>query len=85
MSFGWGGGDVVAAVQFLLQLGIAYKDAPSDYKDIAEEVRSLQTVIENAEQHIKTLSEDDKKAGQRVQSNFSISIGSGPGLLMLLV
>lgn len=38
MSFGWGGGDLVAVLQLAATVCMAYKDAPSDYKNIADEV-----------------------------------------------
>lgn len=68
MSFGWSGGDIVAIVQLAARVCTAYKDAPSDYKKIANEVKSLHSLINKAAQHFKstTLSDDDQQEGQEV-------------------
>ena len=66
MSFGWGGGDLFAVLQLASKVYTAYKDAPSNYRDIADEVKSLQSTITRAARHINSLSEDDKLEGQGI-------------------
>ena len=64
MSFGYVGG-FIAISKLAATVYTAYKDAPSDYKNIAEEVKSLQGMINKAAQHFKspTLSDDDRQVG----------------------
>lgn len=64
-SFGWGSGDVFAIVQLAAMVYTGFKDAPSDYKNVAEEVKSLQGIINKASQHLKStpLSDDDRQEG----------------------
>ena len=68
MSFGWGVGDIMAISKLAIRVYSAYKDAPNDYKNIAEEVNSLQIMINKAAQHFKstTLTDNDRKEGQEV-------------------
>lgn len=47
MSFGFGVGDILAASQLAARVYSAYRDAPSDYRDIVEDVGALQAVITN--------------------------------------
>ena len=63
MSFGWGGGDVFALAQLVVKVYTAYKDAPDDYKNIAEEVKSLEGLINKATRHVTStvLSDDDRQ------------------------
>ena len=46
----------------------AYKDAPNDYKHVAEEVKSLQIIINQAAQHFESsnLSDNSQQDGQEV-------------------
>ena len=53
MSFGFGVGDIMAISQLATKVYAGYKDAPNDYKNIAEEVKSLQIIIDNAAHHFK--------------------------------
>lgn len=68
MSFGCGAGDIFTIVQLATRVYRAYKDAPSDYKRIANDVKPLHNLINKAAQHLKstTLSDDDKQEGQDV-------------------
>ena len=51
MSFGWGVGDILAISGLAIKMYTAYKDAPDNYKHIADEVKSLHIVIKKATQH----------------------------------
>ena len=53
MSFGFGVGDIMAISTLAANVISAYKDAPNDYKHIAEEVKSLEIVINTAAQHFQ--------------------------------
>ena len=66
MNFGWGVGDIIAISKLAAKVYTAYEDAPNDYKNIAEEVKSLQNIINKAAQYFKstTLSENDRLEGQ---------------------
>ena len=68
MSFGWGVGDIMAISKLAVQVYTAYKDAPGDYKHIAEEVKSLEILINNALNHLEstTLNDNDRQEGQEV-------------------
>lgn len=54
MSFGFGVGDILTVSKLAVTVYTAYKDAPNDYKHIAEEVKSLQIMINKAAQHFKS-------------------------------
>ena len=66
MSFGWGIGDILTISQLVARVYTAYKDAPGDYKNIAEEVNGLQCMIKKATQHFNstTLSDYDRQLCQ---------------------
>ena len=66
MSFGWGGGDVLAILQLAAKVYTGYKDAPNDHKNIAEEVKSLEGIVNQAAKHFKhtPLSGNDRQVGQ---------------------
>ena len=68
MSFGFGVGDILSISKLAVTVYTAYKDAPNDYRHIAEEVDSLQIMINKAAQHFKsnTLSDNDRQEGQKV-------------------
>ena len=68
MSFGFGVGDIMAISGLALKVYTAYKDAPDDYRNIADEVKSLHIIIEEAAQHFKstTLSDEKKQGGKEV-------------------
>ena len=66
MSFGYSIGDFIAISALAAKVYKAYKDAPSDYQNIAEEVKSLEGIINKAAQHFRstTLSNNDRQEGQ---------------------
>ena len=66
--FGWGVGDIIAISQLARNVYAAYKDAPSNYRYICEEVMSLHVTVKKAEQHYKspTLSDNNRQQGQVV-------------------
>ena len=66
MSLGYGIGDFIAIFVLCAKVYTAYKDGPDSYKNIAEEVKSLQAIIKKAAQHLKstTLSDNDRQEGQ---------------------
>ena len=68
MSCGLGLGDFIAISKLAITVYTAYKDAPKDYQNIAEEVKSLQIMINKAAQHTKStaLSHNDLQEGQEV-------------------
>ena len=68
MNFGFGVGDILTISKLAVTVYTAYKDAPNDYKHIAQEVKSLQTMINKAAQHFKspTLTDNDRQEGQDV-------------------
>ena len=63
---GWGVGDIIAISKLVAKLITAYKDAPNDYKNITEELNSLQGMIDKAAEHYKSpaLSDKDRQVGQ---------------------
>ena len=68
MSFGSGVGDILTISKLAVTVYTAYKDAPNDYKHIAEEVKSLQILINKALNHLEstTLNVNDRQEGQEV-------------------
>ena len=68
MSFGYGVGDVMAISRLAFKVYTACKDAPDEYGNISDEVKSLHIVIDGAAQHFKstTLSDDKRQKGQEV-------------------
>ena len=68
MSFGFGVGDVMSISKLAFKVYTACKDAPDEYGNISDEVKSLHIVIESAEQHLEctTLSDDKRQKGQEV-------------------
>ena len=61
MSFGYGVGDIMAISGLALKVYTAYKDAPDDYRNIADEVNSLHIIIEEAARHFESTTLGDKK------------------------
>ena len=55
----------------------AYDDAPDDYKHIAEEVDSLQSMINKAVKHFKStaLSDHDRQEGQKALKGYQSVLG----------
>ena len=69
MSFGYGVGDIMAVSRLALKVYSAYKDAPDDYRNIADEVKSLHIIIEEATRHFDestTLSTKKQQGGKEV-------------------
>ena len=68
MSFGFCVGDIMAISGLALKVYTAYKDAPDDYRNIADEVDSLHIIIEEAAQHFEstTLSNKKQQRGKKV-------------------
>ena len=69
MSFGYGVGDIMAISGLALKVYTAYKDAPDDYRNIADEVKSLHIIIEEAARHFDgstTLSNKKQQGGKEV-------------------
>ena len=68
MSFGFGVGDIMAISGLAVKVYTACKDAPYDYRDISDEVKSLHIVINKAAQHFEntTLSDSDRQKGQEI-------------------
>ena len=66
MSFGYGVGDIMAVSRLALKVYTAYKDAPDDYRNIADEVKSLHIIIEEAARHFETLSNKKQQGGKEV-------------------
>lgn len=60
--------DINAISELAVKVNTAYKAAPNDHQRVAEEAKSLQTLINKAEQHFgsTTLSSDDRQDGQEV-------------------
>ena len=68
MGFGYGVGDIIAVSRLALKVYTAYQDAPDDYRNIADEVRSVHIIIEEAAQHFKstTLSNRKQQGGTKI-------------------
>ena len=66
--FGWGVGDIIAISQLAVKVYTAYKDAPDDYRNISDEVESLQIIINKAARHFEstTLDDNSRQEGQKV-------------------
>ena len=68
MSFGYGVGDLIAVSRLALKVYTAYRDALDDYRDVADEVRSLHIIINKAARHFEstTLSNKIQQGGKEV-------------------
>ena len=68
MSLGCSVGDIMAISGLAVKVYTAYKDAPGDYRNISDEVKSLHIIINKAAKHFKgtTLSDDDRQEGLEV-------------------
>ena len=81
MSFGCSPGDIMALSQLAVKVFKAYQDAPSDYRNISDEVKSLHIIISKAAQHLEstTLSSSSRQEGQEVLKgcqNVLVDLGS---------
>ena len=61
MSFGYGVGDIIVISGLALKVYTAYKDAPGDYRNIADGVRSLHIIINEAALHFESTTLSKKK------------------------
>ena len=61
-------GDIMAISRLAFKVYTACKDAPDEYGNISDEVKSLHIVLDSAAQHFKstTLSDDKQQKGQEV-------------------
>ena len=61
-------GDIIAVSRLALKVYTAYIDAPDDYRNIADEVKSLHIIIEEAARHFEstTLSNKKQQGGKEV-------------------
>ena len=61
-------GDIIATSGLAVRVYTAYKDAPTDYQHISEEVAKLQILIDKVAQHFKssTLGSDNHHDGRKV-------------------
>ena len=68
MSSEYGVDNIMAISGLAVKVYTAYKDAPGDYRNISDEVKSLDIIINNATQHFKstTLSHNKRQEGQEV-------------------
>ena len=68
MSLGGSVGDIMAISGLAVKVYTAYKDAPGDYRNISDEVKSLDIIINNAGQHFQStnLSDNKRQEGQEV-------------------
>lgn len=67
-SFGWSAGDILAISQLAAKVYIAYKDGPSNYKHITQEVKGLPALMEKTAQHLQstTLNDNNRQEGLQV-------------------
>ena len=68
MSLGYGVGDIMAISGLAFKVYTACKDAPGDYRNISDEVKSLHIIINRAAQHFEstTLSSSSRQEGQEI-------------------
>ena len=68
MSLGYGVGDIMAISGLAVKVYTAYKDAPEDYRNISDEVKSLHIIINKAARHLEStsLSNSNRQEGQEV-------------------
>ena len=62
MSFGFGVGDFLAVSKLALDVYTAYKDAPEDFRNISDEIKSLHIIINRSKDKFqdKTLNPDEQ-------------------------
>ena len=66
MGVVWCIGDITTISKLAATVHTAYKGAPIDYKYVAEEVDSLQSIINKVAQHFTALGDNDRQKGQEV-------------------
>ena len=66
--FGWGIGDILTLSRLAVQVYTAYRDAPDELRNISDEVKSLQIIIDRAKRHFQgtTLSSNNRQEGREV-------------------
>ena len=67
MSFGFGVGDIITISGLAANVYTAYKDAPENYRNISDEVKSLQILIDKAAPYFEstTLQPNSRQEGQQ--------------------
>ena len=62
MSYGYGVGDFIAVSKLAWDVYIAYKDAPEDFRNISDEIKSLHIIVERNKVKFqdKTLTPDEQ-------------------------
>ena len=62
MSYGYGVGDFIAVSKLAWDVYNAYKDAPEDFRNISDEIKSLHIIVERNKVKFqdKTLSSDEQ-------------------------
>jgi len=62
MSFGFGVGDFLAVSKLALDVYTGYKDAPKDFQNISDEIKSLHIIVDRHKDEFrdKTLSSDEE-------------------------
>ena len=67
-GLGWALSDIMAISSLAIKVYTAYRDAPGDYRNIADEVNSLRIIIDQVAQHFNSTPPSDKvwKEGQDV-------------------
>jgi len=61
MSYGYGVGDFIAVSRLAWDVYTAYKDAPEDFKNISDEIKSLHIIVDRHKDKFrgKTLTSDE--------------------------
>ena len=70
MSFGFGVGDFLAVSKLALKVYNVYKDAPSEFRSISDEAKSLHIIVEEHEGKFRNTnlrSEDQQRLGEILQ------------------
>jgi len=62
MSFGFGVGDFLAVSKLALDVYTAFKDAPEDFRNVSDEIKSLQIIVDQQKGEFQntTLNPDDE-------------------------
>jgi len=62
MSYGYGVGDFIAVSKLAWNVYTAYQDAPEDFRNISDEIKSLHIIVDRHKDNFqnKALSSDDK-------------------------
>lgn len=62
MSYGYGVGDILGVSKLAWDVYISYKDAPEDFRNISDEIKSLHIIIDRYKDRFqdKTLTSDEE-------------------------